>query len=107
MKRTLKIATAVIAGWVLISFAGTMLDFSRAEFWTQSLMWSLLATLLVVPMLVLLTQQASAPVAEETRTAQTLDTRQPQPESFAGEEADRMRTLWPEEGTETGRKQHA
>lgn len=92
---------------MLISFAGTMLDFSRAEFWTQSLMWSLLATLLVVPVLVLLTQQASKPVSEETRTAQTLDTRKPQPESFAGEEADRMRTLWPEEESEMDQKQHA
>jgi hypothetical protein len=39
--------------WTMVSFAGVMFNPGNAEIWTMSLMWSLLASLLVMPGLVL------------------------------------------------------
>ena len=41
-----------MAIWVLSSFAGLMINPSNAEIWTTSLMWSLLSSLIVMPILV-------------------------------------------------------
>ncbi len=50
-RRRILLACAAVGLWVLVSFAGTMLDPARAPLWTRSLMWSLLASLLVSPAL--------------------------------------------------------
>jgi len=44
--------SALMAIWVLSSFAGLMINPSNAEVWTTSLMWSLLSSLIVMPILV-------------------------------------------------------
>lgn len=49
MKRILNYASIAVGLWVLGSFAGTMIDKGNSELWTQSLMVSLIASLLVLP----------------------------------------------------------
>jgi hypothetical protein len=51
--RRLILALSFLMGlWVIGSFAGVMLNLPTAEFWTTSLMWSLLSSVLVMPVLV-------------------------------------------------------
>lgn len=49
MNRIIKFLAPVLALWVLASFVGVMADPARAGFWTQSLMWGLLAGLVFAP----------------------------------------------------------
>lgn len=46
--------TVLMGGWVIVSFVPVMFDLGNPEFWTVSLMWSLLASVLVMPALVIL-----------------------------------------------------
>jgi len=41
-----------MAAWVFSSFAGLLINPSNADLWTTSLMWSMIASLLVMPVLV-------------------------------------------------------
>lgn len=50
-RRLIFALSTALAVWVLASFAGTMLDPARSAFWTSSLMWSLLTSLLLSPAL--------------------------------------------------------
>lgn len=74
----------VIAAWVLISFVGVMFDTVRADFWTQSLMASLISSVLFAPVIIFV----GRPKPE--RLSRT-------PEPFVPNES---RTLWPEEKTQ-------
>jgi hypothetical protein len=49
MKRFLTTLASVLGLWILASFAGVVADGARPEFWTTSLMWSLLAGLVIAP----------------------------------------------------------
>lgn len=91
MKRILTITLAAIGAWVLVSFAGTMLDTVRAEFWTQSLMWSLLTTLVLGPLMILATTRTSTTETDVSESVAPAD----QPPAFVKDDADPMRTLWP------------
>jgi len=44
--------SALMGIWVIGSFLGVMFNTANAEFWTTSLMWSLLASVIVMPGLV-------------------------------------------------------
>lgn len=92
MKRFLTFALAAIGAWVLVSFAGTMLDTVRADFWTQSLMWSLLTTLVLGPLMILASTRSSTPEPSINEPVAASDEEAP---AFIEDEADRMRTLWP------------
>jgi hypothetical protein len=50
-RRLIFVLSTALGGWVLASFAGAMLDPTRSAFWTSSLMWSLLTSLLLSPAL--------------------------------------------------------
>jgi hypothetical protein len=93
MKRFLTFALAAIGAWVLVSFAGTMLDTVHADFWTQSLMWSLLTTLVLGPLMILASTRSSTPEPSIDEPVVASDEETP---AFVEDEADRMRTLWPE-----------
>lgn len=97
MKRFLTFALAAIGAWVLVSFAGTMLDTVRADFWTQSLMWSLLTTLVLGPLMILATTRSSTPEPsiDEPVTASGEEGPGEEAPAFIEDDADRMRTLWP------------
>jgi len=53
-RRLIAAFSCVIAVWVFTSVAGALLDPAHAMFWSTSLMWSLLSTLLVAPALVIM-----------------------------------------------------
>ncbi|PEN11067.1 hypothetical protein CRI94_16735 [Longibacter salinarum] len=104
MKRFLSLALAAIGAWVLVSFGGAMIDTARAEFWTQSLMWSLVTTLVLAPVLILMSTRSDTKSAEpETQPEAEKD----QPDAFVPEESDRMRSLWPEDASKKGDKEVA
>jgi len=44
--------SALLAAWVFVSFAGLMMNPANAGTWTTSLMWGLLSSLVVMPILV-------------------------------------------------------
>jgi hypothetical protein len=52
-RRLVAALSCTIVLWVFTSAAGALLDPAHAAFWSSSLMWSLLSTLLVAPALVI------------------------------------------------------
>jgi len=83
MRKFLAKLAPVIAAWVLISFVGVMFDTVRADFWTQSLMASLISSVLFAPVIIFVGRP------KQKRRSRT-------PEPFVPEQS---RTLWPEEET--------
>jgi hypothetical protein len=80
-----------IGFWVLASFTGAMLDPMRAEPWTTSLMFSLLASAVIAPALLMAYHSAR----QESAHAQSTAAGEAKP--FVEEEAaGQMTTLWPE-----------
>lgn len=57
-----------IVVWVFASVAGALLDPAHAAFWSASLMWSFLSSLLVAPALVMI-YDASTHTTRQRRTA--------------------------------------
>jgi hypothetical protein len=53
-RRLIVAFSCVITVWVFASVAGALLDPAHAAFWSSSLMWSFLSTLLVAPALVIM-----------------------------------------------------
>jgi hypothetical protein len=49
MKRFLTTLATAVGLWILASFTGVLADGARPEFWTTSLMWSLLAGIVIAP----------------------------------------------------------
>ncbi|PSQ95815.1 MAG: hypothetical protein BRD55_09315 [Bacteroidetes bacterium SW_9_63_38] len=49
MQRLFQILAALVGTWLFSSFAGVMFDPIRAQIWTQSLMWALLASVTLAP----------------------------------------------------------
>jgi len=52
MKRLFQTLAIFIAIWVLGSFLGVMFDTARANLWTQSLMWGMLASVILAPVFI-------------------------------------------------------
>lgn len=84
--------------WVFGSFVGVMFNFDNAGFWTTSLMWSLLSSVLVMPVLVLVHH---ATVRAERRSTQAHGRRPPrtQPSFVRDEERDGAIRFGPEMGS--------
>lgn len=110
-----------IGFWVLASFAGAMLDPTHAEPWTTSLMWSLLASAVIAPALLMAyhnarrksTRRQSADRRKISSQGKAtgeakpfIETAPSAAETLAAEEASagsRQATLWPEpQSRETG-----
>jgi hypothetical protein len=49
MKRFFAFLAAFVGIWLLGSFLGVMFDTARANLWTQSLMWALIACVVLAP----------------------------------------------------------
>lgn len=58
-RRLIFALSTALGVWVLASFAGTMLDPARSAFWTSSLIWSLLTSLLMSPSLIVVAHYVS------------------------------------------------
>lgn len=87
-----------IGFWVLASFAGTMLDPAHAEPWTTSLMWSLLASALVSPALLMAyhhTRRRTV-ASREVDTGDVTPFIQETPSIEAEPHAEEPTSLWPE-----------
>jgi hypothetical protein len=86
--------------WVLASFTGAMLDPMRAEPWTMSLMWSLLASAAIAPALLMAYHSARQASARQQRAA-TGEAKPFVEKEFVEEEAaaEQMTTLWPDPQT--------
>lgn len=67
-RRLILYASAAVGLWVLASFGGTMLDPARAQLWTGSLMWSLLASLLISPALLVASPLTSDALGRSAKT---------------------------------------
>ena len=52
MKRFFQGLAVFVGIWLLGSFAGVMFDPPRANLWTQSLMWSMLASVILAPVFI-------------------------------------------------------
>jgi hypothetical protein len=52
MKRLFQALAIFIAIWVLGSFVGVMFDAAHANLWTQSLMWGMLASVILAPVFI-------------------------------------------------------
>jgi len=110
MKRTLLYLVFAVGAWVLVSFGGAMFDPARANFWTQSLMASLIASLVLAPLLFFVRQQTPASASKKTETPSPASqpAAQSQEDAFVTDEADRLDTLWPQEGDNVTReREHA
>jgi hypothetical protein len=81
--------------WVIGSFGGVMLNLSNAEFWTTSLMWSLLASLLVMPALVMVYHASPRPEKRTSEPTQTVTSSAEEQDPFVQED-DQEGALWPE-----------
>jgi hypothetical protein len=100
VRRVILYLSGVIGVWVLVSFAGTMFDTANAAIWVDSLMWSLLSSLIVMPAL-LLVSHASMKKGSRRKTPQKTRS-QPQSSSnedqkpFVDKSTRELQTLWPE-----------
>jgi hypothetical protein len=84
--------------WVLASFVGVMFNPSNAELWTNSLVWALLASVFVMPGLVVAYHMAprSVPTRQQTQGPTPLLRQQP---PFVDED-EQEGALWPERDEE-------
>jgi hypothetical protein len=105
VRRLVLYVASAVGVWILVSFAGAMVDSANAAFWSDSLMWALLSSLVVAPALLLVCDPFSD--SQERASSQSRTTSQSQPTSadedqapLVEEEAGEMRTLWPEPETE-------
>lgn len=101
VRRLIIALSAFIGVWVLVSFTGAMVDSANAAFWSSSLMWSLLSSLIVMPALVMVNHastQASRKTAQKQSRTPTPETPTPEEdqEPFIQEDSDETQTLWPE-----------
>jgi len=86
--------SAAIGIWVSVSFAGAVLNSANASLWSQSLLWSLLSLLVILPALVVVNHAAfQGPASEPPPDS---DAQKP----FVDEDAEDLDTIWPEGDTE-------
>lgn len=84
VRQTIFYLAFFIGTWLLISFGGAMFDSANAAFWSDSLMWSLLAFMIVSPALVFLT--TPSPNDSDSNSSK----------SFVDHESDSPQTTWSE-----------
>ncbi len=77
MKRLFQALAAFVGIWVLGSFVGVMFDAAHQNVWTQSLMWSLLASVILAPVFIFVGTAPSSSTSQSTsnssRTEQSFD----------------------------------
>ncbi len=94
-----------VGAWVLTSFIGVMFNPSNAGIWTSSLMWALLASLIVMPGLVLV-YHASYSRSQPTEVSPTTElspTTEAERVPFI-EEEQMDNTLWPTSEEESAQR---
>lgn len=99
VRRLVFYVASAVGVWLLVSFAGAMLDSANAAFWSDSLMWALLSSLIVAPAL-LMVHNAFSGSQERTSSRPEPSSDEDQKSFVEEEERGEMRTLWPEPETE-------
>lgn len=66
MKRLFQLLAILVGLWVLGSFLGVMFDPARANMWTQSLMWSMLSSVILAPVFIFLGTSSSDTASESS-----------------------------------------
>lgn len=114
IRRLIFYLASAVGVWLLVSFAGAMVDSGNAAFWSDSLMWALLSSLIVAPALLMVYDAFSAsqePPSQEAPSQERASQARPSSQSqtsrsddeqapFVEEERGEMRTLWPQPETE-------
>lgn len=83
----------VMGTWVIASFAGVMVNAGDADFWTTSLMWSLLASVLVMPALVV--AHHATKNAEKRAAQKQMEQAAQSEEAPFVDEREEQRAAWP------------
>jgi len=101
VRRLIQYLASAVGLWLLVSFAGAMVDSGNAALWSNSLMWALLSCLVIAPALLMVNDifTRSAPDEEADAAGSSADADAAQ-KPFVEEESDEMQTLWPEPGAE-------
>jgi hypothetical protein len=73
MKRLFQVLAAFVAIWVLGSFVGVMFDGARQGLWTQSLMWSMLVSVILAPAFIFIGTAPSKSTSKSTRNPSRTD----------------------------------
>lgn len=94
VRRVILYLSAVIGAWALVSFGGAMFDSANAAFWADSLLWSLLSCLIVMPAL-LMANHASTETTSQSAEESDVPPEDQQGSFVQGSEED-VNTLWPE-----------
>jgi len=98
-RRLIQYLASAVGLWLLVSFAGAMVDSANAALWSNSLMWALLSCLVLAPALLMVNDifKRSRSHREQEPASSSADAEAQKP--FVETESDEMRTLWPEPGT--------
>lgn len=84
MKRLLTVLAIGLGFWILASFTGVIADPPRVDFWTQSLMWSLLSGLVLAPLYAFASAMAPSTPSRSSAPAEREEAQtQPKEVSFA------------------------
>jgi len=73
MKRLFQTLAAFVALWVLGSFVGVMFDPAHQGLWTQSLMWSMLASVILAPVFIFIGTAPSSSTSQSSPTPSRSD----------------------------------
>jgi glucose dehydrogenase len=92
IRRLIKGLTILMTVWVMLSFVGVMFNPANAGVWTTSLMWSLIASVVVMPGLVV-AHHANERAARKRAAESARASLESQPAFI--EEADEEELLWP------------
>lgn len=104
VRRLILFLSSIVGLWVLVSFGGAMLDSGNAAFWSNSLMWALLSTLIIMPALLVInhaSNESSKARARQAHAQQRPTTPKADQKPFIQEESSEARTLWPEPEQDT------
>jgi type VI protein secretion system component VasK len=97
IRKLIFVLSALMGVWVIGSFVGVMFNVANAGFWTTSLMWALLASVIVMPALVVAhhaNNRRAARKAAQHRAQTSAPPIEEQPPFI--EEEEQEGALWPE-----------
>jgi len=99
-RRLIQYLASAVGLWLLVSFAGAMVDSANAAFWSNSLMWALLSCLVLAPALLMVNDIFSRSPSDSAPDSAAASPNAEAQTPFVEDESDEVRTLWPEPGSD-------
>lgn len=97
VRRLIFYLASAVGAWLLLSFAGAMVDSGNAAFWSSSLMWALLSSLVLAPVLLMVNDVFSGSDEAESTAPPSPSTEVDEQEPpFVEDEPGELNKLWPE-----------